>query len=83
MVASRNASRTSVPANIGEELRSTMVGANTFKKAYETGLSIAGIRNPSIKYRTAIERIRETGAVQVEDKLNPGAAITIAHVKRV
>jgi hypothetical protein len=83
MIASRDAHRTSLPSSIGEELRSTLVASNTFKKAYERGLSVAGIRNPSLKYRTAIERIRQTGAVQIQDDLDPEASITIAHVKRV
>jgi hypothetical protein len=83
MIASRDAHRTSLPSSIGEELRSTLVASNTFKKAYERGLSVAGIRNPNLKYRTAIERIRQTGAVQIQDDRDPEASITIAHVKRV
>jgi hypothetical protein len=72
-----------VPTSLGEELRSTMMASNTFKKAYQTGLSIAGIRAPSIGYRKAIDRVRAEGAVQVRDRQNPDAEITVVQIKKI
>jgi hypothetical protein len=82
-IASRNASRADMPSSLGEELRSTMIASNTFKKAYQTGLSIAGIRTPSIGYRKAVDRVRAEGAVQIRDKQNPDAEIVVVQIKKI
>lgn len=72
-----------MPTSLGEELRSTVIASRVFKKAYDTGLSIAGIRNPSIGYRKAIDRVRAEGAVQIQDRLEPSAEVTVVQVKRI
>jgi hypothetical protein len=60
-----------------------MVASNTFKKSYQTGLSIAGINTPSIGYRKAVDRIRAEGVVQIQDKQNPTAEITVVRIKKI
>ena len=65
----------------GEYLtRSTAVCPN-YKAAYYVGLSISGIISPRSSYRVSLEKLKEAGAVKVED--DNGKYFTIVKTKFV
>ena len=83
MMASRLASGENRLKSLGEHLRSTIRTSSTFKKVYESGLELTGIKNPSLGYRQSVQRVKSEGAIQVWDTSNPGTTFTIALVKRL
>lgn len=54
---------------------------HTFSKAYEIALFLSGITQPEIKYRKALETIKQKGAIQIRSKKDGEASSVIATVK--
>lgn len=54
---------------------------HTFSKAYEIALFLSGITQPEIKYRKALETIKQKGAIQIRSKLEHEPSSVIAVVK--
>lgn len=63
-----------------EELCRTTGITHTFKRAYEVGLFLAGITEPEMKYRKALETIKKFGAVEVK-QASGKQRITIVHTR--
>lgn len=63
-----------------EELCRTTGISHTFKRAYEVGLFLAGITEPEIKYRKALETIKKFGAVEIKQK-GAEQRVTIVHTR--
>jgi hypothetical protein len=51
-----------------DSLKRTTGITHTFKKAYEVGLFLAGITQPEIAYRKALETIKLHGVVSYKQK---------------
>ena len=57
-------------------LQETLGICHTFSKAFEIALFLSGITAPAIKYRKALETIKQKGAVRVDStKQEPSAII--------
>jgi|688.fasta_scaffold1124978_3 hypothetical protein len=54
---------------------------HTFSKAYEIALFLSGITEPEIKYRKALETIKQKGAIQIRSSRDGEAGAVIARVK--
>jgi len=54
--------------SLGEKLRETTVVCDTFTKAYEIGLFLAGITAPDKAYRRCLEEVKKAWAVQVSQR---------------
>jgi hypothetical protein len=54
--------------SLGEKLRETTVVCDTFTKAYELGLFLAGITAPDKAYRRCLEEVKLYMAVQVSQR---------------
>lgn len=51
-----------------QELIRTTGISHTFKRAYEIANFLAGITDPEIKYRKALETIKKRGAVEIKQR---------------
>jgi hypothetical protein len=67
--------------NWEESIISSLGICHTFSKAYEIALFISGITQPDIKYRKALETIKQKGAIQIRSKLEHEPGAVIATVK--
>jgi len=67
--------------NWEESIISSLGICHTFSKAYEIALFISGITQPDIKYRKALETIKQKGAIQIRSKLEHEPSAVIATVK--
>lgn len=66
----------------GEAIRASTCTAINFKRAYDTAIGLAGIKEPTIGYRASLERVTTEYAVQIEDK-SARRKVTIARVKKI
>lgn len=62
-------------------LQETLGICHTLSKAYEIALFLAGITQPRIKYRKALETIKQRGAVRIESQKEHEASAIIVKVK--
>jgi hypothetical protein len=51
----------------GEYLTKSTAVCPNYKTAYHVGLSISGMAEPRSSYRVSLEKLKEDGAVKVED----------------
>jgi len=65
----------------GQQIRSTVVVASNFKKAYDIAISMGDITNPNLGYRAALERTNGEYAFQLEEK-DGSKKVTIALIKK-
>lgn len=63
-----------------DSLRRTTGITNTFKKAYEVGLFLAGITEPEVAYRKALETVKVHGVVSFKQK-GGDQCVTIVNAK--
>lgn len=66
--------------DLGEALRETMAISRTFYKAYNIGLSLAGVNSPDMKYRKSLELIKKNNVVIVTQN-NAENSFTVAKLK--
>lgn len=67
--------------SFGEAIRATVATASNFRKAYDLALSMGGINDPDLGYRSALERTNRDYALQLGDR-GGSAKVTIALVKK-
>jgi len=65
----------------GSAIRATTAIATNFRKAYDLALSMGEIKNPSLGYRSAMEKTNRAYAVRLEDS-DGSSQVTIALVKK-
>jgi hypothetical protein len=58
----------------GEAIRKSVAVCRTFKAAYQISLTWSGITDPDKGYKSALELLKETGAVEVGDRLSHARA---------
>lgn len=63
------------------ELQETLGICHTLAKAYEIALFLAGITEPKIKYRKALETMKRKGAVRIDSKKEHEPSAVIVKVK--
>lgn len=64
-----------------ESVASSLGICHTFAKAYEIALFISGNTAPTIKYRKALEVIKQKGAVRIDsEKKEPTTVIAVVKI---
>lgn len=58
-------------------LQETLGICHTFSKAFEIALFLSGITAPAIKYRKALETIKQKGAVRIDSTKEEPPAIIV------
>lgn len=67
--------------SFGEAIHTTCATASNFKKAYEAAITMSGIQNPAPGYRSALERVNNSLAVEIKEKFGT-VKTTIARIKK-
>lgn len=59
----------------GKRVQSSMGVCHTFQRAYDIAIFLSGLTDPGIKYRKALDTIKQTGAVTIWQETKPSAVI--------
>jgi len=82
-ISSRSIYSSGISSSLGEELQSTIVTGVRFTRVFNEACKICGIEEPSVGYRTCLNKIHLTGSASIVCKNNKEYKIVFTKVRRI